>query len=116
MGRTHLALALGGGSSGNLSASTAGSLGVLTANTETPVVTETTVRADLLETLKVLTHLLVDLVGKHVRVLAVGHVLLTVKEPSGDLELSRVLHDGDNALELIRVELSGAETSVGFEY
>jgi hypothetical protein len=81
---------------------------VLTANTETPVVTETTVGADLLKTLKVLTHLLVDLVGKYVRVLAVGHVLLTVKEPSGDLELSGVLHDGDDTLELVRVELSGA--------
>lgn len=73
---------------------TTGGLGVLTTDTETPVVTETTVSADLLEALKVVTHLLVDLVRDNVRVLAVVEVTLTVKEPGGDLELGGVLHDG----------------------
>jgi len=31
-----------------------------------------------------------------------------LNEPSGDLELGGVLHDGDDSLELIRVELSGS--------
>ena len=47
-------------------------------------------------------------VGNDVRVLSVGDVPLSVNEPSGNLELSRVLHDGDNALKLVRVKLSGA--------
>lgn len=72
------------------------------------MVTETTVGADLLEALEVVTELLVDLVGKNVRVLAVDEVVLPVEEPGGDLELGGVLHDGDDTLELVRVELSGA--------
>lgn len=106
--------------------------------------------ADLLETLEVLAHLLVDLVRDDVSVLAVGDVLLPVEEPGGDLEevesgrgwarrvvardkssvtrarrtspgsicghdseidiyleLGGVGHDGDNALKLVGVELSG---------
>lgn len=89
-----------------LSAAT-GSLSVLSTDTETPVGTETTVVADLLQSLEVLAHLRVKLVGEQVTVLSVDDILLPVDEPVGDLELSGVLHDGDDALELIGVELSG---------
>jgi hypothetical protein len=56
-------------------------LGVLTTDTETPVVTQTTVSADLLQALKVLTELGVDTVGKDLRILAIDDIALTVKEP-----------------------------------
>lgn len=56
-------------------------LGVLTADTEAPVVTETTVSADLLQALKVITELRVDTVGEDLVVLAVDNVALSVKEP-----------------------------------
>ena len=36
-----------------------------------------------------------------------GDISLPVEEPFGDLELSGVLHDGNDSLELIRVEFSG---------
>jgi hypothetical protein len=111
--RTKLLLALGGDGAGTNT--TTGGLGVLATDTEAPVVAETTVRADLLEALEVVTELLVDLVGEDVRVLAVDEVALTVKEPGGDLELGGVLHDGDNALKLVRVQLAGTlvEVDVG---
>lgn len=69
---------------------------------------ETTVRSDLLQALKIVTHLRVDGVGQDLRVLSVDDVLLPVQEPGGDLELGRVLHDGDDTLKLIRVEVTGA--------
>ena len=56
-------------------------LGVLAANAETPVMTETTVRADLLQALQVITELGVDTVGEDLGVLAVDNVALTVEEP-----------------------------------
>lgn len=62
---------------------------------------------DLLQLLNVITELLVDNVGNNVQVLSVDNVLPPVQEPVGDLELSRVLHDGDDSLKLIGVELSG---------
>jgi len=73
------------------------------------------VNADLLEALEVLAHLGVKLVGEELSVLSVDDVLLPVEEPVGDLELGRVLDDGDDALELVGVELSGAlvEVDVG---
>jgi hypothetical protein len=81
---------------------------VLTTDTETPVVSETTVSADLLEALEILTELGVDTVGEDVGVLAIDDIALSVDEPRGDLVLSRVLEDGDNSLELFGGELTSA--------
>jgi hypothetical protein len=81
-------------------AAAAGSLGVLTAHTEAPVVTETTVSTHSLEALKIITELGVDAVGEGVDILAVNDIALSVEEPGGDLVLGRVLDDGDDALEL----------------
>lgn len=85
-----------------------GCLGVLTPDTETPEVTETTVRTDLLQPLKVITELRVYTVGQDLRVLAIDDVPLPVQEPQRNLELSGVLDDGDETLELIRVKLASA--------
>ena len=59
----------------------AGCLGVLTTDTETPVVTETSVCADLLETLKVVTELGVDTVSEDLAVLTLDNIALSVEEP-----------------------------------
>lgn len=81
---------------------------MLTTGTEVPVVTETTVSTDLLETLKVVTDLTLDVVREHLRVLTSSKVLLSVKEPLWDLELLGRLQDVHNALKLVRVELTSA--------
>ena len=57
-----------------------------------PVVTEATVGADLLETLEVLTKLVVEDVGHHLGSLAVLDVTLPVQEPVRDLVLARILN------------------------
>lgn len=80
---------------------------MLTTDTEAPVVAETTVGADLLEALKIVTELGVNSVGEDLRVLAVDNVALSVQEPSRDLVLGRVLDDGDDTLELFGGELTG---------
>ena len=93
---------------------------MLTPDTETPEVTETTVSTNLLQPLQVVTELRVDTVGQDLRVLAIDDVPLPVQEPRGDLELRRVLDNRDNALQLVRVELAGAvgqqAVSTGQEY
>jgi hypothetical protein len=93
-------------------ATATGGLGVLTADAEAPVVTETTVGADLLEALEVLAELGGDAVGEDLRVLAVDDIALTVEEPAGDLVLAGVLDDGDDALELLGGELTGTLVQV----
>lgn len=60
---------------------------MLTTDAEAPVVSETTVSADLLQSLEVLTELGVDVVGEDLVVLAVDNVALSVEEPGGDLVL-----------------------------
>ena len=77
--------------------------------------TETAVSADLLEALKVVTELRVDSVGEDLPALAIDNVPLPVQEPRGDLELRRVLHDRHDALELVRVELAGANIILAFD-
>ena len=95
------------------SATTAtGSLGVLTTDTETPVVTETTVRADALEALEVLTELGVEGVGENLASLSVLGVTLSVQEPGGDLEVHGVLQDLNNLVDLLSAQLSSTAADV----
>jgi hypothetical protein len=91
----------------SLSAATSG-LGVLTTHTEAPVVTETPVVPDLLEALKVVTELGVDLVGGDLRGLAILEVLPPVEHPSGDLVLVGVLHNVHKIVHLLLGELTSA--------
>lgn len=69
--------------------------------------TETTVGADLLEALEIVTELGVDVVGENLGVLAVDDVALSVEEPGRDLVLGGVLHDGDDALEFFGGDFTG---------
>lgn len=75
-------------------------LGVLTTDTEAPVVTQTTVRDDLLQTLQIITQFRLQIGGGELRVLAVNDVLLSIQEPIGYFILQRVRDDGYNLLDL----------------
>jgi hypothetical protein len=77
-----------------------GGLGVLTSDTNAPVVTKTTVTSDSLQSLDVFTELDVNTVGGGLGVLAVLVVLLSVQEPVGDLVLTWVSDNGHNSVNL----------------
>lgn len=62
-------------------AATTSRLGVLTTDTQAPVVSETTVSADLLQALQIVTQLRVDTVRQDLRVLAIDDIALSVQEP-----------------------------------
>ena len=81
-------------------------LGVLTSDLQLPVMSQTSVRSNLLESLQIISQLLVDGIGKCVGVFAVYHVFLPVQEPVGDFELSGVLHDRDDTFEFIGIEFA----------
>ena len=85
-----------------------GGLGVLSSDTESPVVSESTVKTDLLHSFEILTELVVDGGGEELSSLSVLDVLLSVKEPVWDLVLGWVLHDGDDLVEVFLSKLSGA--------
>ena len=92
----------------NGATTTTSSLGVLTTDTDTPVVTKTTVSTDLLETLKIFTELGVKTVGDSLAVLAINNILLSVKEPVGDLVLGGVLKNSNDALQLFVAQFTGS--------
>jgi hypothetical protein len=71
-------------------------------------VTQTTMRADLLQSFQIITELGVDTVGEDLRVFAVDNVALSVEEPAGDLVLGGVLDDGNDSLEFFGCEFTGA--------
>jgi len=81
---------------------------VLTTHTDLPVVTQTSVQANLLHALNVLTKGLVHQVGNKLLELSVLVVLLSVKEPLGDLELEGVLDDSKDALLFVLGELTSS--------
>ena len=66
-------------------------LGVLSSNSETPVMSQTSVSTDLLETLQILTKFVVKNVSHDLGGLAILGVSLSVQEPIRDLVLSWVL-------------------------
>lgn len=65
-----------------------------------PVVSESSVGTDLLEALKVLTQLVVQLVRQHLTEPTVLDVLLTIEEPVRNLVLAGVGHHCDYPLHL----------------
>lgn len=65
--------------------------------------------ADLLQTLKILTELVVEGVGQNLSVLTVTVVLLSVQEPVGDLVLTRVLDNSNDLVDLLLSELTSAK-------
>ncbi len=73
---------------------------MLTSDTDTPVVTKTTVTSDSLQALDILTELVVQAVRGDLAVLAVLVVLLSVQEPVGDLVLTWVGNNGHNSVDL----------------
>jgi len=63
---------------------------VLAPNSQSPVVTQTSVCTDLLQPFEVLTQLALHIISEHLGVLAVDDVALSVEEPCWDLVLRRV--------------------------
>merc|ERR1712141_876959 len=81
---------------------------MLTSGTETPVMTKTTVSPDFLQTLQIFTKLVVQEISHYLVSLAVLDVLLSIQEPVGNLVLTRVLHNGDDFLNLLFAQLTSA--------
>lgn len=69
--------------------------------------TKTTMDADLLQTLQILTQLVIQVVGQELAEFAILMILLTIEEPIGDLVILGVLHDGNNTLQISLVQLTG---------
>ena len=57
---------------------------------------------------QVFAKLRVHAVGQNLCILAINDVFLPVQKPSGNLILSGVLYDGDNAFELVGIEVPSA--------
>ncbi len=74
---------------------------VLTTHSVTPVVTNTSVRADLLHSLDIGADGCDKIVDGHVGGLSGGEILLSVDEPAGDLELLGVHNDSNELLNLL---------------
>jgi hypothetical protein len=84
---------------------------VLSTDTETPIVTKTTMSTDLLQALQIITKLGVDTVSENLGVLAIDDIALTIEEPGWDLVLSGVLDNGDDSLEFFGGEFTGTVIS-----
>lgn len=87
-------------------------LGVLTSDLQAPEVSDTSVGSDLLQSLQVISQLGLQTVSKNVEVLTGDLVFLSVQEPSWDLVLTWVLHDGDDSLQLFLGQLTGTLVQV----
>merc|ERR1719198_1942919 len=89
----------------NHSTMTSGGLRVLTTDTDSPVVTETTMQLHFLHSLNVLTKALVQEVGILLACLAILDITLAIQHICRDLKLQRVTDDGHNLVDLICSQL-----------
>merc|ERR1719162_2240369 len=79
----------------------ASGLRVLTADTDTPVVTKATVKAAALHALHILAETLVQEVGVLLAGLAILHATLTIEHPCWDLELQWVADHRHDLIDLV---------------
>ena len=83
-------------------------LRMLAPNPQAPVVSQTPMSPNLLQSLQILAQLAVHAISQDLAVFAIDDVALSVEKPAGDLVLRRVLDDCDDALEFFRSEFTGA--------
>lgn len=85
---------------------------MLTSNLQSPEVSDTSVSSDLLQSLQVISQFRFQVVSKDVVVFTVDLVLLSVQEPSWDLIVGWVLHNGDNSLQFFLGQFTGSLVQV----
>ena len=86
----------------------ASGLGVLTTHTNVPVVAETTVQADALHALQILTQSLIQEIRELLASLAVLDITVPVEHPRWDLELLWIVDDSHDLIDLIGCQLASA--------
>ena len=99
------------GHTDGLSSSTGG-LGVLTADSDAPVVTETTMSTNLFHAFEIFTERVVHVVRDELRVGTILDVFLSVEHPVGDFVLAGVLHDVDQTFDFFRRDFTGTLVQV----
>lgn len=83
---------------------------MLTSDSETPVVSQTTVSSNLLQSLQILTKLAFHAVCQNLRVLSVDYVALSVQEPCWDLVLCGILNDRNDSFEFFGCDFTSSVT------
>ena len=87
---------------------------MLSAHANVPPVTQTAVRANLLEAFEIVTQLGGNVLRKDLTVFASSEILLTIQKPNGDLELPRILDDSHQLFNLIGGQFAGTGIDVNF--
>ena len=81
---------------------------MLATDTKTPVMSQTSMSSNLLESFQVLTKLIVKSIGCDLRVLSILDIFLSIQEPVRDLVLTWIGDDGNELLNLILCQLSSS--------
>jgi hypothetical protein len=87
---------------------------VLSTHSDVPPVTKTTMSADLLHALDIITVLGSNVLCENLRVLSSLEILLPIQEPERNLELTRVLNDGNNLFDFISSQFSSTLVDIDF--
>jgi len=89
---------------------------MLTANTNLPVVPQTTVQTTTLHALQIFTQCLVQEICKLLASFAILNVAVPVKHPSWNFELLRIVDDSDNLIDFIGCELTGTLVQINVAF
>jgi hypothetical protein len=87
---------------------------VLATHSDVPPVTKTTMGADLLHAFDIITVLRSNVLCENLRVLSSLEILLPIQEPEWNLELTRVLNDGNDLFDFIGSQFTSALINIDF--
>lgn len=92
------------------------SRGMLTTNTKAPVVPQTPVITDFLESLKIIPELHVKLIGYNLREFAILVIFLSVQKPIWNLELTRIRNHCHNIIQLCSTQFTSPHVHVNISF
>ena len=100
----------------NCSASSTSCLWMLTSDSETPVMSKTTMSTDLLQSLQIFTKFRFHTVGQNLRILSINNISLSVQEPWWNLVLCWILNDCDNSFEFFWSNFTGSVSTLDLSF
>merc|ERR1719460_223561 len=93
---------------------TSGSLSLLTFNTESPPMTDTSVKTDFLHAIVIFTKFVIQVIGDDLGIFTVFEITLSVQKPNWDFEVLWLHHGGLNAFQFFFIQLSSAFRTINF--
>merc|ERR1711877_105191 len=100
----------------NSSTVSTSSLSLLTLNSQSPHVSDTSMQSDFLHSFQILSQLVGQSIRSQLRVFAILDILLSIQKPGGDFEVFRISHGGLDSFQFFGIDLTSSLVDIDFGF